>query len=290
MIHSKYSNVTVITLLLAVLLLSTGAYRWPVRKILLTASFGESRIDHFHTGIDLGGNGQQVHPVSDGTLFYTFDRSRHPLSQPFGNGNLAAVQHKDGSRSFYFHMQNGSVKQSPQTLTASDVIGLTGNTGRSFGPHLHLTIEKGGVAINPLHVLSGIKDETAPRIHQLIMRTGGRNITLDKKFSARGVDQFELLVKAWDSYKKIKQIAVIGVYRVAFYMNDRKVSETVFDRLIDKDGRVYTGKGKSFPQVYRGSHLISGGHFKNLTGTHLFRVQVWDYFGNMTKRTSTVTF
>lgn len=290
MAEKKYRTGVLLPVLGISLLLFTGAYRWPVAKLLLTASFGESRSDHFHTGIDLGGDGQTVHPVADGVLFYSFDRTRHPLSEPFGNGNLAAVQHTDGSRSFYFHMQDGSVKSGPVSLRTADTLGITGNTGRSFGPHLHLTIQQGERIINPLSVLHGIRDKTPPTVNQLIMRTAGRNITLTKKFRARGVDNFELLVKAWDSYADIKQIAVIGVYRAALYLNDRRVSEVVFDRLNSVSGRVRTTGGKRFPEVYRGNHLISLGSFKNLQGTHTFRVQVWDYFGNMTAKMVEVSF
>lgn len=65
-----------------------------------------------------------------------------------GYGNLVIVEN-GAYKTFYAHLSSIPVKVG-QVVNEGDVIGLTGNTGNSTGPHLHYEIRKNGVAINPL--------------------------------------------------------------------------------------------------------------------------------------------
>ncbi len=56
-------------------------------------------------------------------------------------GNFIVVYHKDGSMANYFHLQkNGSRVKVGDKVVAGQVIGLSGNTGWSSGPHLHFQV------------------------------------------------------------------------------------------------------------------------------------------------------
>ncbi|WP_368502736.1 peptidoglycan DD-metalloendopeptidase family protein (plasmid) [Alkalihalophilus sp. As8PL] len=116
------------------------------------ASFG----GRMHNGIDIGKNGRTtdvpIVAAADGTVTHA------NWSDSFGN--LVIIQHNvDGKRidTLYAHMVTGSVRvRVGSKVNKGDIIGLMGNTGRSFGPHLHFEIHVGGYqpggarAVNPL--------------------------------------------------------------------------------------------------------------------------------------------
>jgi len=64
------------------------------------------------------------------------------------NGNRVAINHGFGYRSVYAHLSKVQVKPG-ERVKRGQVIGLSGNTGRSSGPHLHYTLYYNGKTINP---------------------------------------------------------------------------------------------------------------------------------------------
>ncbi len=67
-----------------------------------------------------------------------------------GYGNTVRIDHGDGLVSLYGHMEWGSLRVSVgQTITAGTPVGAEGNTGRSFGCHLHFELQRHGVPIDP---------------------------------------------------------------------------------------------------------------------------------------------
>ncbi len=58
-------------------------------------------------------------------------------------GNFVRIQHSDGTHSAYLHLKRGSVQVKPgQQVAAGTMLGRSGNTGRSTGPHLHFVVQK----------------------------------------------------------------------------------------------------------------------------------------------------
>jgi murein DD-endopeptidase MepM/ murein hydrolase activator NlpD len=67
-----------------------------------------------------------------------------------GFGNLVQIRYWDGTISYYGHMSSISVNVD-ESVDPGEVVGESGNTGHSTGPHLHLEIHPdGGEAIDPL--------------------------------------------------------------------------------------------------------------------------------------------
>ena len=67
-------------------------------------------------------------------------------------GFFVRIAHEDGISSLYGH--NSWLFVSPgDTVEKAEVIALSGNTGRSTAPHLHLEVEREGVAVDPLGVV-----------------------------------------------------------------------------------------------------------------------------------------
>ncbi|RJP49906.1 MAG: LysM peptidoglycan-binding domain-containing protein [Anaerolineaceae bacterium] len=67
----------------------------------------------------------------------------------YGYGNMVQIDHGNGYVSLYAHL-NAIFVSMCQSIGQSDQIGTAGNTGNSFGAHLHFEIRFNGVAVNPL--------------------------------------------------------------------------------------------------------------------------------------------
>ncbi|WP_281232077.1 M23 family metallopeptidase [Flavobacterium gelatinilyticum] len=136
----------------------------------LSGNFGELRPNHFHAGFDLKTNqreGLNVYAIADGYV------SRIKIST-FGNGKCIYITHPNGYTSVYGHLQTAfgpiqdyvkkthyaekayEIEMFPKPdelpVTKGQVIGLSGNTGSSEGPHLHFEIRdsKTEFVINPI--------------------------------------------------------------------------------------------------------------------------------------------
>jgi murein DD-endopeptidase MepM/ murein hydrolase activator NlpD len=102
-----------------------------------------------HPGIDLATDtGTPVRPIMKGIVTKT-------EYNWFGYGNMIVVSHGPDFESLYAHLSKIDVKVGEQVTTDS-IIGLSGSTGHSTGPHLHLEIHQDGKAIDPAPVL-GLK-------------------------------------------------------------------------------------------------------------------------------------
>lgn len=95
-----------------------------------------------HTGIDLGfAEGTPLRSISNGVA-----RVVDYGSNNIGKGVL--VDQTDGTTVIYGHLSNVSVTNG-QTVRAGELIGQTGNTGHSTGPHLHLGMKHEGQFVDP---------------------------------------------------------------------------------------------------------------------------------------------
>lgn len=97
-----------------------------------------------HTGLDISApniNGQNVYSILDG-------RVEKVQFSNTGYGNLVIIDHKD-FRTYYAHLSSIENIQEGDLVKGGQLIGRVGSTGRSTGPHLHLEINIGYVAVNP---------------------------------------------------------------------------------------------------------------------------------------------
>ena len=95
----------------------------------------------FHNGIDFGVKpGTPVHATANGVVESAGWKS--------GYGNCVVIDHPFGYRSLFGHLSTIRVKAG-DTVTRGQVIALSGNTGRSTGPHLHYTLLYGDKTLDP---------------------------------------------------------------------------------------------------------------------------------------------
>jgi len=70
----------------------------------------------------------------------------------YGYGNLIVINHGNGYETYYGHLSQVNV-QVGQPVYQGSVIGASGNTGRSSGPHLHFEIRYFNTLLEPLAIL-----------------------------------------------------------------------------------------------------------------------------------------
>ncbi|MDR3238208.1 MAG: M23 family metallopeptidase, partial [Spirochaetia bacterium] len=110
---------------LLIIVLFTLSFNWPVENGRLTSTFGESRGDHFHDGIDLVSADDIIRPAADGTVMYFWDKSFFPLDNEPGGGNFTIIQHEGDVCSVYMHIAVGTISASGKQLA------VIGNSGHS---------------------------------------------------------------------------------------------------------------------------------------------------------------
>ena len=150
--------------------------------IILSGTFGELRPNHFHAGIDIktkGTEGFKVYSIGDGYV------SRIQITHG-GYGKALYIKHDNGQSSVYAHLQKFSpkiekivkeIQYSKESYTfrtypskdeirisEKELIGFSGNTGRSFGPHLHYELrDELDRPINPMAFKNySVKDTIPP--------------------------------------------------------------------------------------------------------------------------------
>lgn len=158
-------------------------------KLTLSGNFGELRNNHFHSGLDFktgGTTGHKVYCAADGYVSRIF-------VSPWGFGRAVYITHPElGLTTVYGHLKSfngpiGQIVRKKQYADKSfkvdislepgqipvkrgDVIALSGNTGSSGGPHLHMDIRDAATeeALDPMPYFKGlIADNVAPEVRSI---------------------------------------------------------------------------------------------------------------------------
>jgi murein DD-endopeptidase MepM/ murein hydrolase activator NlpD len=122
---------------------------WPVSGII-TSPYGYrpspfTGVRQFHTGLDIA--------CPTGTVVRAAQAGRvSSIGYDGISGNFVVITHHAGYRSLYAHLHTIRVK-SGAYVKAGEWIGDSGNTGLSTGPHLHFTVYRDGVTVNPWSLL-----------------------------------------------------------------------------------------------------------------------------------------
>lgn len=132
------------------LFLGTG-FASPIRKGRKTSGFGTRRDPfhrkrfQFHRGIDIACPvGTPIRAARNGIVTFR--------GYSGGYGKLMVIRHEHGYRSYYGHMSRFTASRGKR-VRAGEIIGYSGNTGRSTGPHLHFEVRRGRRAVNPGHLI-----------------------------------------------------------------------------------------------------------------------------------------
>ncbi len=253
----------------------TDYFRNPVaHKPLISGTFGELRSNHFHSGIDIKSKSGKI---GDPLLACAEGYVSRIAIKGGGYGRALYIDHPNGYTTVYAHMhkftpeieawvkeqhylqEEFKIDVNPPvgmfSFQKGDVIGKMGNTGYSFGPHLHFEIRdtRTQETINPM--LFGLKmtDNVAPKIHQI------KVYYLNDKHEAQGsivkntprsksgryyVGGDTLTVPAWRMGLAVKAYDHMngtsnwnGVYGIETYVDDVLVHQTEFEKFDFDDTR-----------------------------------------------------
>ncbi len=238
-------------------------FSFPVKyNIRLSGSFGELRKNHFHSGIDIKSSGSyklnKVYAVANGYI------SRIKVSSG-GYGKAVYIDHPNGITSVYAHLNHFSKKLNDivtiiqnENKTYSfdndslkipvkkgEFIGQLGNTGRSFGPHLHFELRntKTEHPLNPF--LYGIKpgDRRAPKLLKL------KIVALDTAFNELNSKIYNLTKSKYGSFIPKPFTIKYGAWRVGIEvlgydkMNHAPNKNGIYSIVMKVDGeRVFSFK------------------------------------------------
>ena len=215
-------------------------FRFPIRpeKVnYLSGNMGELRSTHFHAGLDIktaGREGLKVYAAADGYI----SRIR---TGTIGYGNCLYIQHPNGTTTVYAHLQRFNPVIAQYTLenqykqksfevnlfpeegafkvNKGDIIGLSGNSGASTGPHLHFEIRGlNHEILDPLRIgFSQIKDNLPPTPRILALKTMDINARIGGQFG-----RFEYtLQKNGNTFGLPDTIEVYGKVGLELYAYDR---------------------------------------------------------------------
>lgn len=234
--------------------------------LTFSGNFGEIRANHFHGGLDFktgGVSGKPVRALADGYV------SRIRVTH--GSGYVLHVTYKNGYTTINRHLsafvgemarrvedlqyqkENWEVDITPAPdeypVHTGQVIALSGNTGYSFGPHLHLDLieEKTGDYVDPLPFFKKkIRDHTAPRAQGIMLfpqrgegvvngsqKPQTFSLKPKKPITAWGV--IGTAIRAYDYMEGASNR--YGVHTVVLEVDSQEVFRSVVDRFSDPENR-----------------------------------------------------
>ncbi|WP_347158473.1 M23 family metallopeptidase [Pontibacter chitinilyticus] len=267
----------------------------PGMRNFLAGTMGEIRSNHFHGGLDIKTDqrtGLNVYAAADGYI------SRVDVST-YGYGNHIYITHPNGLVTTYGHLSEFAdplgqyvleqqynkqsfdlsltLKPGQFPVKRGDVIGLSGNTGGSGGPHLHFEVrDSQDRLLNPLaYKFKEIIDTTPPEIYTLGIQTlnirsrvnnefgraefkpvkNGSNFTLPDTVYANGLLGLELQTNDRLDGATNRN----GTQEVTLFVNGKPVYEHYIDKVPFELSRqvsqhidygVYKHEGRTFQKTY----------------------------------------
>ncbi len=238
-------------------------------QLLPSANFAETRVNHLHSGVDIktgGVEGKPLHAAAQGYI------SRIGIA-PRGFGNTIYIAHPNGTTTVYAHMQrftpevekyvreqryrtqkhNVDLYLGPDKypVTQGQVIGYSGNTGTSTGPHLHYEVRDASQRpLNPVKIGAvTMTDNIAPTIVSLryvaldtvgivpvsapprrieVVRTTGSRYALRDTAALQLSPNGYFVVEATD--RKNSTSNTMGVYRASLLVDDSEQFRFTLDR------------------------------------------------------------
>ena len=128
-----------------------GKFKWPTTSTRITSPYGDtSDRTSPHKGVDIGAvkagvSGDPVYAAYDGKVVIAHRQSEYYSTA----GNYVMIYHGNGLYTRYLHLDSLSVSVGQQ-VTKGQKLGVMGNTGNSFGAHLHFDVMLNGSYVNPM--------------------------------------------------------------------------------------------------------------------------------------------
>lgn len=233
-----------------------------------------------HHGIDIinnAGGACDVIAIADGEVVRIQD-GISGYDEVYSAGNFVRIKHPNGIYTRYLHMVNGSIcVKVGQKVKAGDKLGVEGNTGYSFGTHLHFDVNDGTNYVDPLPYLLGQKSFGIDKSTETEEQTTS-NIVVGSKVTVNNGAKFSDGTKPFDHVYKttytVQQLsrdgteALIGINKILvgwMYIKDlsivgnstvKKTSLKVGDTVKVKAGATTYGGKKLAAFVYTEKYTV----------------------------------
>lgn len=231
-----------------------------------SGNFGELRANHFHGGLDFktgGVTGKEVHALADGHIcrIRVTHGSGYVLDVAYDNGYTTINRHLsafvgDVARrveDLQYQQESWEVEIVPRPdeylVKRGQVIALSGNTGYSFGPHLHLDVIETATDeyVDPLpFFMDRVKDRTAPRAMGIMLfpqegrgvvngRQEAQTFALNKTADITAWGEIGAGIRAYDYMDGVSNR--YGVHTVILEVDGQEVFRSVVDRFAYDENR-----------------------------------------------------
>ena len=238
--------------------------------LLLSGNFGEFRGSHFHAGLDIKTKGRQGFKVKS-ILAGSIRRIKVSTS---GYGKTVYVEHADGTTSVYAHLQKFApkiekiikekqyqkqrflvesyLKSNELVVKQGEVIGYSGNTGGSLGPHLHFELRdsKSQMPLNPLTLNFDIQDTQRPVVRNMYCYNLDESLQKKKQeipLVRKNDSLYTTDLQNWSGKKGIGirmydrqdlSYNKNGIYQIKVLLNGKETIKYSFDRISFDDGKL----------------------------------------------------
>ena len=128
---------------------NAGGWVWPCPGFYYISSYVGPRWGRTHNGLDIAGGSIYGKPIVAARAGTVIDAGWNSG----GYGNYVMINQGDGFITIYGHMSSVAASNG-QSVSAGQVIGYVGNSGRSTGPHLHFEVRLNGSVEDPLDYVS----------------------------------------------------------------------------------------------------------------------------------------
>lgn len=138
-------EILLLMLIIRFIMSKSSKMPWPV-KGKITSLYGDrihpvTNVASFHNGIDIGApTGTPIYSPESGKCVNRYENAT--------GGKQIIIEHSNGFTTGYAHLDEYAVKQG-DNIRKGQIIGYVGSTGQVTGAHLHLTLKKGTVRLNP---------------------------------------------------------------------------------------------------------------------------------------------
>ena len=295
--------------------------------IALSGNFAELRSGHFHAGLDIKTKGRQglpVKAVASGSI-------RRIRVSTKGYGKSIYIEHNNGLTTVYAHLQKFApkiealirkyqyekesfevqkfLKKGELTVNKGERIGLSGNTGGSFGPHLHYEVRDSDSQrpINPLRMGIPVEDSQRPQLQELHLFDGNENLfrsvalqkVNDSLYKTELIETGGTIGLGLSMFdRQDRSYNRNGIFSVSLYLNGQERYHYQFDQFDFRDGQyiplfidygLYVSKKKRLyklftPQASQMSflaHSPSTGQLGIESGkSYQIKIKVSDFHGN----------
>lgn len=260
------------------------AWQWPVPVPAISRTFGQDAGGYLMRGMEFAAGAQPVYPVEAGVVVAAHEATDAGL--PSGLGSYVVIEHDQGFRSIYAHLEAEFLPGIGQRVSAETQIGVVGESGLVAGRALRLYIIdlESGEYVNPVLLLPDLEDAVSPSIRAVYARSADALYDLRQTRSLPAGD-YEITATIEDGVRRTGDPEPLAPYSVRVFVGGQESFHVVMDRILaGPEGTRLEPGGAAAESLYGVDGLYRLGRVTVGAGETQLEVVVNDFAGNETSR------